>query len=87
MDPFGRVCHGLRPPERSTESLILRCARAYARDILELKAAWARDDSYITDYIDEVHGSARMVGEREDAWIRSYYCDNGWMENPHGPAY
>ena len=41
--------------------------KSLARDILELKAAWVRDDSYITDYIDEVHGSARMVGEREDA--------------------
>lgn len=61
--------------------------KSLARDILELKAAWVRDDSYTTDYIDEVHGSARMVGEREDAWIRSYYCDNGWMENPHGSAY
>ena len=59
------------------EQLPFPVPRPLARDILELRAAWERDDSYITDYIDEVHGSARMVGEREDNWLREYYCNNG----------
>lgn len=51
-----------------------------AHDINGLITAIENDDWMTVDaWQDEVHGSARGLSEENDAWVRWYYSDNGWM--------
>lgn len=53
-----------------------------AADINALIAALERDDDLNLDcYLNEVQGSARGVSEENDAWIRQYYVQFGWMND------
>jgi hypothetical protein len=50
------------------------------RAINELIDALEREDMALGMYLDEVEGSARMVSEENDDWIRQYYVKWGWRK-------
>jgi hypothetical protein len=53
------------------------------RAINELIDALEREDMALGMYLDEVEGSARMVSEENDDWIRQYYVKWGWRKQQH----
>lgn len=54
--------------------------RQLADDIDALVDAIERDDPFVDDYRDEVHGSARMLPPGLNVWVEKYYVFDGWRK-------
>lgn len=60
--------------------------RQLADDIDALIDAIKRDDPFVDDYRDEVHGSARMLPAELNVAIERYYVLDGWKDGDIGLA-
>lgn len=74
LEPDCATKNILRPHE-----LPFAVPKDLANSINGLIGALERDDRMLDAYLMDVEGAARQVSEENDAWIRAYYVEGGWM--------